>query len=62
VVECLQGWPGDPAKAEILHVDLDEYGASKTLILSLVGDETWGDFGVEVVIAGGKIVDAYGGD
>ena len=62
VVECLQSWPCDKTKAEILYVDLDEYGKSKTIDLAFVGDETWGDFGVNVIIIDGKIVDAYGVD
>jgi len=62
VTECLEGWPCDQAKAEILCVDLDEYGEGKTLDVAFVGDETWGDFGVNVIITEGKIVDAYGGD
>ena len=62
VFECLQSWPCDKTKAEILCVDLDEYGKSKTIDLAFVGDETWGDFGVNVIITDGKIVDAYGGD
>jgi hypothetical protein len=62
VMECLEGWPCDEAKAEILSVDLDEYSDSKTFDIAFVGDESWGDFGVNVIIADGKIVDAYGGD
>src|SRR5215471_4559686 len=50
VVECL-GNSGNPAKAEILSVDLDEYTNSKTMNVAVVGDESWGDFGVNVVIA-----------
>jgi len=62
VIECLEGWPCDQTRAEILCVDLDEYGEGKTLDVAFVGDETWGDFGVNVIITEGKIVDAYGGD
>jgi hypothetical protein len=62
VMECLQGWPCDKTKAEVLCVDLDEYGKSKTIDLAFTGDDSWGDFGVNVIITNGKIVDAYGGD
>src|SRR4051794_23675503 len=62
VMECLEGWPCDKAKAEILSVDLDDYAESKTLDIAFVGDESWGDFGVNVIITDGEIVDAYGGD
>ena len=62
VMECLEGWPGDKTKAQILSVDLDDYASSKTFDVAFVGDESWGDFGVNVIITDGKIVDAYGGD
>ena len=62
VMECLEGWPCDKTKAEILSVDLDEYAKSKTINIAFIGDESWGDFGVNVIITDGKIVDAYGGD
>lgn len=62
VMECLEDWPCDKAKAEILSVDLDGYAGSKTIDVSFIGDESWGDFGVNVIITDGKIVDAYGGD
>jgi hypothetical protein len=61
VVKCL-GDSGDRTKAEILSVDLDDYTNSKTMNIAFVGDESWGDFGVNVVIANGKITDVYGGD
>jgi len=62
VAECLEDWPCDKRKAEILSADLDNYAASKTIYVAFVGDESWGDFGVNVIITDGKIVDAYGGD
>jgi hypothetical protein len=62
VMECLQDWPCDKSKAEILCVDLDDYGKSKTIDIAFTGDDSWGDFGVNVIITDGKIVDAYGGD
>jgi len=62
VTECLEEWPCDKSKAEILSVDLDEYAESKTMDVAFVGDDSWGDFGVNVIITNGKIVDAYGGD
>jgi len=62
VLKCLESWPCDKNKAEILSAGLDEYTESKTIGLVFVGDESWGDFGVCVIITDGKIVDAYGGD
>jgi hypothetical protein len=62
VMECVGDWPCDKSKAEILSVDLDEYAESKTMDVAFVGDDSWGDFGVNVIITNGKIVDAYGGD
>jgi hypothetical protein len=64
VRECLESWPCDKTKAEILSVsvDLDKFLESKTLKVAFVGDESWGDFGVEVIITDGRIVDVYGGD
>jgi hypothetical protein len=62
VMECLQDWPCDKTKAEILCVDLDDYGRSKTIDIAFTGDDSWGDFGVNAIITDGKIVDAYGGD
>ena len=61
VQECLQE-PCDKTKAEVLFVDLDEYGESKTIDMAFTGDDSWGDFGVNVIITDGKIEDAYGGD
>ncbi|MDB6024441.1 MAG: hypothetical protein JWM68_664 [Verrucomicrobiales bacterium] len=62
VMESLEDWPCDKTTAEILCVDLDEYGQSKTMDVAFVGDESWGDFGVNVIITNGRIVEAYGGD
>ena len=64
VMECLESWPCDKTKAEILSVsvDLDKFSESKTLNVMFVGDESWGDFSVEVIVTDGRIVDVYGGD
>ncbi len=62
VEECLEGWPCDKAAAKILVVDLDGYRESKSMDIAFIGDETWGDFGVNVVVTNGQIEDVYGGD
>lgn len=62
VLRVLDGWPCDTATRELLSVSLDDYASEGQINLAFVGDDSWGDFGVNVILAGGKIVDAYGGD
>jgi hypothetical protein len=62
VTKCLEHWPCDKTKTHISCVYLDAYQESKSLDLDFLGDESWGDLGVNVIIKDGKIVDAYGSD
>ena len=62
VMECLREWPCDKTKAEVLCVDLDDYAEDKTIVVAFTGDDSWGDFGVDVTITDGKIIAADGGD
>jgi hypothetical protein len=62
VIQELEGWPCDKTKSEILSADLDDYAESQTMDIAFVGDESWGDFGVNVIITARRIVDVYGGD
>lgn len=62
VLEFLEGWPCNKSEAKILCVDLDGYGTEKTFDVAYIGDDSWGDFGVNVIIANGEIVDVCGGD
>jgi hypothetical protein len=62
VMECLEGWPCNKTTAKILVVNLNDYRESKSMDIAFVGDETWGDFGVNVIVTNGQIVDVYGGD
>ena len=62
VLQVLDGWPCDVATRELLSVSLDDYASEGPIDLGFVGDDSWGDFGVNVILADGKIVDAYGGD
>lgn len=62
VKEELDGCLADPRKAHISRIDLDEYPGAQTLSVEFVGDETWGDLGVEVVITRGVVVASYAGD
>lgn len=62
VLSSLVGVPCNKSKARILCVNLDEYTNDKTLEVTFIGDESWGDLGIDVVITDGKIVGVYGGD
>ena len=62
VMEYLGDGPLDKTKTEILGVELDEYSESKTFVVAFTGDESWGDFGLDVTITEGKIVAVDGGD
>jgi hypothetical protein len=62
VLQVLDVWPCDVETRELLSVSLDDYASEGRFDLAFVGDDSWGDFGVNVILAGGKIVDAYGGD
>jgi len=62
VVEWLKEWPCDHSKVEIIAVDLSMYAESKTFDVSFSGDESWGDFGVNVIVKDGQIFDSYAGD
>ncbi|MDZ4815736.1 MAG: hypothetical protein SGI71_05670 [Verrucomicrobiota bacterium] len=61
IMDCLEDWPCDKTKVEVLYVDLDDYEKSKTVDIAFTGDNSWGEFGVNVIITDGKINDAYGG-
>ena len=62
VAECLGEFEGDKTAAETFCVDLDGYPDSRTIALTFVGDDSWGDFGVVVIITDGQIIDSYGSD
>ncbi len=62
VVEVLDGWPCGVSKRRLLSVSLDDFALEGQFDLAFVGDDSWGDFGVNVIIADGKIIEAYGGD
>jgi len=61
IMDCLEDWPCDKTKVEVLYVDLDDYEKSKTVDIAFTGDNSWGEFGVNVIITDGKINDAYNG-
>jgi hypothetical protein len=62
VLKVLEDGPCNAAARELLSVSLDDYASEGQIDLAFVGDDSWGDFGVNVILADGKIVDAYGGD
>ena len=62
VLRELEGRPCDAATRELLTVSLDDYSSEGKIGLAFVGDDSWGDFGVNVVLAGGKVLESYGGD
>jgi hypothetical protein len=62
VLKVLEDVSCNIAARELLSVSLDDYASEGEIDLAFVGDDSWGDFGVNVIVAGGKIVDAYGGD
>jgi hypothetical protein len=62
VAECLEGWECDLKSAELLCVSLDDYDENQILELEYVGNDSWGDMGVTVIITRGKITDVHGGD
>jgi hypothetical protein len=62
VMNYLEDSACDKTKAEMLSVDLDDYGKSKTIMIAFTGDDSWGDFGIDVTIVGGRFVEVTGGD
>ena len=63
VAECLKEWDGvDARAAELLCVDLDDYAENRAMDLAYVGDDSWGDMGINIIITDGSITDAYSGD
>ena len=62
VLNVLEGSSFDVATRHILSVSLDDYSSEGQLDIAYVGDDSWGDFGVNVIVANGKVIEAYGGD
>jgi|GEM_PF-2552067 len=62
VAGCLEGRPCNTDAAQIFWVNLDDYKTSKTFDLAFGGDDSWGDFGVNVIVTDGKIVNVFRGD
>jgi len=62
VLEVLDGSPFDVATRHILSVRLDDYSTAGSFDIAYVGDDSWADFGVNVIVANGKVIEAYGGD
>jgi hypothetical protein len=62
VLEALNGWPCDVATRHLLSVSLDDYSSDGHFDLAYVGDDSWADFGVNVIVADGQVIESYGGD
>lgn len=62
VLDVLDGSPFNVATRHILSVSLDDYLSAGHLDIAYVGDDSWGDFGVNVIVANDKVIEAYGGD
>jgi hypothetical protein len=62
VLEVLDGYPFDIEARHLFAISLDDYLSEGQLNLSFVGDDSWADFGVNVIVANGRVVGAYGGD
>ncbi|RYD19362.1 MAG: hypothetical protein EOP88_19260 [Verrucomicrobiaceae bacterium] len=52
----------DLGSAKLFIVDLSEYGKDRYFSVTYVGDDSWGDMGVDVTIHDGKIISADAGD
>ena len=52
----------DLGSAKLFIVDLSEYGKDRYFSVTYVGDDSWGDMGVDVTIQDGKIISADAGD
>ena len=62
VVQVLDGWSFNASSRHLLSISLDDYGAEGYSDLAYIGDDSWGDYGVNVILGDGRIIDAYGGD
>ncbi len=62
VMAQLDGWPCNKEAWCLLSVALDEYPTGGKMNFTFVGDDSWGDYGVSVIVVGGRIVAAYGWD
>ena len=62
VFQELEGSPCDATTRALLTVSLDDYCSEGKMELAFVGDDSWGDFGVHVIVADGTVLESYGGD
>ena len=58
----LDGWCEWDGKKEIVSIDVSCLLEENTVDVSYAGNDNWGDLGVNIVIAAGKIADVYSGD
>jgi hypothetical protein len=52
-------WDGDP---ELIGIEVSDLIESGQIDASFVGDDSWGDLGVNVLLKNGKVTGSYAGD
>jgi len=62
VEEELADWPCDKSKTHVALIDLGDFVTPELIEVTLVGDESWGDLAVDVVVKEGEITDVIVGD
>ena len=62
IAKQLDGWCEWDGKKEIVSIDVSSLLESNKVDVSYAGNDNWGDLGVNIVIAAGKIDDVYSGD
>lgn len=62
VLSELEGFRGNIMSRQLLSVCLDDFAEKREAALAFVGDETWGDYGIDVILADGKVLGANCGD
>jgi hypothetical protein len=61
--ESVEGHEGlDASSAQLLFVDLSGFEKRGRLSVAYIGDDSWGDMGVDVTIQDGKIISVDAGD
>jgi len=62
VSDCIAVWNFPADGRELLNVSLDGYADNETLELGFCGDDSWGDYTLDVLITAGRVTGSSGGD
>ena len=62
VSKQLEGWCEWGGKKHVISIDVSWLIEKDQVDVSYAGDDSWGDFGINVVITGGEIDHVYAGD